>query len=160
MSIELLMLSNHLILCHLFSCLQSFPASGSFPMSQLFASGGLNIGASASVSVLPMNIEHWFPLGLTGLILLSKGLSKVFSNTMVQKTLHRSQKNKKISWFSLLAFFFSDLGMLEQSDFYKNIQYFAKCPITQCRSETISSCINADSRNIFCKMFLGMKNAE
>ena len=52
------------------SCLQSFPVSGSFQMSQLFASGGQNIGASASASVLPMNIKDWFPLGLTGLILL------------------------------------------------------------------------------------------
>ena len=60
------------------SCLQSFPASGSFPISQLFTSGGQSIGASASV--LPMNIQDWFPLGLTGLISLqSKGLSRVFS---------------------------------------------------------------------------------
>ena len=67
------------------SCLQSFPASGSFPMSQLFTSGGQHIGASASASVLPMNIQDWFPLGLTGLIFLqSKGLSSVFSNTTVQ----------------------------------------------------------------------------
>ena len=62
------------------SCLQCFPASGSFPMSQLFASGGQCIGASASASVLPMNIQGWLPLWLTGLIsLLSKGLSRVFS---------------------------------------------------------------------------------
>ena len=68
------------------SCLQSLPASGSFPMSQLFASGGQSIKASASASVLPMNIQDWFPLGLTGLIpLQSKGLSRVFSNTTVQK---------------------------------------------------------------------------
>ena len=68
------------------SCLQFFPASGSFPMSQLFTSGGQNIGASASASVLPMNIQGWFPLGLTGLISLqSKGLPRVFSNTTVQK---------------------------------------------------------------------------
>ena len=67
-----------------FSCLHSFPASGSLPMSQLFASGGQSIGASASV--LPMNIQGWFPLGWTGLIsFLSKGLSRVFSNTTVQK---------------------------------------------------------------------------
>ena len=67
-------------------CLQSFPASGSFPMSQLFTSDGQSIGASASVSVLPMNIQGWHPLGLTGLIsLLSKGLSRVFSNTTVQE---------------------------------------------------------------------------
>ena len=68
------------------SCLQSFPASGSFLMSQLFASGGQSIGVSASSSVLPMNIQDWFTLVLTGLIsLLSKGLSRVFSNTTVQK---------------------------------------------------------------------------
>ena len=67
------------------SCLQSFPASGSFPVSQFFASDGQSIGASASASVLPMNIQGWFPLGLTGLVSLqSKGLSKVFSNTTVQ----------------------------------------------------------------------------
>ena len=66
------------------SCLQSFPASGSFPMSRLFAAGDYSIGASASV--LPMNIQDWFSLGLTGLIFLqSKGLSRVFSNISVQK---------------------------------------------------------------------------
>ena len=68
------------------SCPQSFPASGAFPMSQFFSSGGQNIEASASASVLPMKIQDWFPLGLTGLIsLLSKGLSRVFSNITVQK---------------------------------------------------------------------------
>ena len=68
------------------SCLQPFPPSGSFPMSQFFASGGQSIGDSASASVLQMNIQGWFPLGLTGLISLqSKGLSRVFSNTTVQK---------------------------------------------------------------------------
>ena len=68
------------------SGLQSFPTSRSFLMSQLFTSGGQSIGASASASVLLMNIQGWFPLGLTGLIsLLSKGLSRVFSNTTVQK---------------------------------------------------------------------------
>ena len=65
---------------------QSFPASGSFPMSQLFTSGGQSIGASASASVLPVNIQRWFPLGLTDLIfLLSKGLSRVFSSTTIWK---------------------------------------------------------------------------
>ena len=69
-----------------FSCLQSFPASGSFPMSQLFASCGQSIGIAASASVLPMNIQEWFPLGWTGWISLqSKELSKVFSNNSVQK---------------------------------------------------------------------------
>ena len=68
------------------SCPQSFPASGSFPMSQFFASGGQSIGASVSTSVIPMNIQDLFPLGWTGLISLqSKGLSRVFSNTTVQK---------------------------------------------------------------------------
>ena len=68
------------------SCLQSFSASGSFLMSQLFASGGQSIRASASASVLPMNIQDWFPLGWTGWISLqSKGLSRVFSNTTVKK---------------------------------------------------------------------------
>ena len=67
------------------SCPQSFPASGSFPMSQFFASCGQSIGLSASASVLPMNIQDWFPLGWTDLIpLQSKGLSRVFSNTTVQ----------------------------------------------------------------------------
>ena len=67
-------------------CLQSFPASGSFPMSQLFASGSQSIGDSASASGLPMNIPDWFPLGWTGWISLqSKGLTRVFSNTTVQK---------------------------------------------------------------------------
>ena len=67
------------------SCLQSLPASGSFPMSQLFLSGGQNTGASAS-SILPINIQDWFPLGLIGLIsLLSKGLSRIFSNNTVKK---------------------------------------------------------------------------
>ena len=65
------------------SCLQSFPASGPFPMSHFFASGGQSVGAS--VSVLPMCIQDWFPLVLTGLILRFKGLSGVFSNTIFQK---------------------------------------------------------------------------
>ena len=68
------------------SHLQSCPASGSFPMSQFFTSGGQSIGISASASVLPMNIQDWFPLGCTGWISLqSKGLWRVFSNTTVQK---------------------------------------------------------------------------
>ena len=68
------------------SCTQSFPASGSFQMNQLFASGGQNIGVSASTSVLPMNTQDWSPLGWIGWISLqSNGLSRVFSNTTVQK---------------------------------------------------------------------------
>ena len=68
------------------SCLLSFPASGYFPISWLFSSGSQSIGVSASASVLPVNIQDWFPLELTGLIFLqSKGLSRVFSNITVQK---------------------------------------------------------------------------
>ena len=87
MSFESVMPSNHLILSSPFSsCPQSFPASGFFPMSWLFTSGGQSIVASTSVSVLPMNIQGWFPLGLTGLIsFLSKELSRVFSSTTVWK---------------------------------------------------------------------------
>ena len=66
------------------SCLQSFPASGSFPVSQFCKSGGQNIGISASASVLPMNIQDWFSLGLTGLISCSPRDPRVFSNTTVQ----------------------------------------------------------------------------
>ena len=69
-----------------FSCFQSFPATGSFPMDQLFTSGGQSIGVSASTSVLPMNTQDWSPIGWTGWnSSQSKGLSRVFSNTTVQK---------------------------------------------------------------------------
>ena len=83
-SIEPVMSSIYLILyCH-FSCLQSFPTSGYFPMSRQFTLGSQRIGASTLASVLPMNIQGWFPLGLIGLIsLLSKGFSRVFSNTTI-----------------------------------------------------------------------------
>ena len=87
MSIRLVIPSNHLILCHPFSShLQSVPASGSFPRSQFFVSGGQSTGVSVSASVLPMNIQNWFPLGLTAWnSLMSKGLSSVFCKTTVQK---------------------------------------------------------------------------
>ena len=82
-------------------CLQSFPESGSFPVSRLFTSGGQSTGASGSASVLPMNIQDLFPLGLTGLISLqSKGPSRDFSNTTVQKHL----------FFSCSAFFMIQLS--------------------------------------------------
>ena len=89
------------------SCPQSFPASGSFPMSQIFASGGQSIGVSASASVLPVNTQDWSPLGWTGCIFLqSKGLSRVISNTTVQN--HRffgaqlsSQSNSHIHTWPL-----------------------------------------------------------
>ena len=87
MSIELVMQSNSLILCHPLLLLPSIlPSIRSFPMSQFFTSGGQSIGVSASASVLPMNIQDWFPLGWTGCIFLqSKGLSRVFSSPTVQK---------------------------------------------------------------------------
>ena len=79
------------------SCLQSFPASRSFPLSQLFASGGQSIGASGSTSVLPMKMQRWFPLGLTVLIsLLSKGLWRVFSSTAVRQ--HRFFGSQSSLW--------------------------------------------------------------
>ena len=89
------------------SCPQSLPASGSFPMSQLFTWGGQSIGVSASASVLPKNTQDWSPLGWTGwMSLQSKGLSRVFSNTTVQK--HQffgaqlsSQSNSNINTWSL-----------------------------------------------------------
>ena len=85
MSIESVMPSNHLILCHPLLCLPSvFPSIRVFPVSRLFTYGSQSIGASASASVLPMNIQGWFPLGLTSLIsLLSRGLSRVFSGTTI-----------------------------------------------------------------------------
>ena len=87
LSIESVMPSNHLILCCPILLLPSiFPVSGSFPMNQLFVSGGQRIGVSASTSVLPMNTQNWFPVGWTGWISLqSKGFSRVFFNTTVQK---------------------------------------------------------------------------
>ena len=86
-STELVMPSNHLVLCIPFSsCLQSFPASGSFQRSQFYTSGGQSSGVSASASVVPMTIQDLFLLGWTGWISLqSNGLSRVFSNTTVQK---------------------------------------------------------------------------
>ena len=86
MSIKWVRPSNHLILCCPLSCPQSFPASRSFPRSQLFTSGGQSIGVSASTLVLSMNTQDWSPLGWTDWISLqSKGLSGVFSNAVVQK---------------------------------------------------------------------------
>ena len=81
------------------SCPQSFPASGPFPMSQLFASGGQSSGSSTSSSVLPKNIQGWFPLGLTGLIsLLFKGVPRVFSSTTVSK--HQFFGTQPSLWFN------------------------------------------------------------
>ena len=117
MFITSVMPSNHLILCVPFSsCPQSFPASGSFQMRQLFASGGQSIGVSPSASVLPMKIQDWFPLGWTGWISLqSKGLSRAFFNTTVQSinssalsflyspsltSIHDHWKNHSLDWRS------------------------------------------------------------
>ena len=95
-----------------FSCLQSFPASGSFPVSQLFARGGQSIGVSASASVLPMNIQDWFPLGWTGWIsLLFKGLSRFLSNNTVQK--HQ--------FFGAQCFYNSTLKSIH--DYWKNLSF-------------------------------------
>ena len=109
MSIESVMLSNHLIFCRPFSfCPQSFPASGSFLVSQVFPSGGQSFGASASV--LPMTIQDWFPLGWTGLIFLqSKGLSRVFSSTTIWK--------HSILWHSTL---FYGPTLISIHDYQKN----------------------------------------
>ena len=97
MSIELVIPSNHLILCHPLLLPSVFPSIGSFPVTQFFASGSQSIGASASV--LPTNIQGWFPLGLTGLIsLLSKGLWRVFSNTTTRK--HQLFGTQPSLWFN------------------------------------------------------------
>ena len=102
MSKESVMPSNHLILCHLLLLLSSiFPASGSFPMNLFFISGSQSVGASALASVLPMNIQDWFPLGLTGLISLwSKGLSF------------------RIDWYDLLAVQENPMNSMKRSTEY------------------------------------------
>ena len=98
-SIKLMMPSNHLILCHptisssvipFSSCLQSFPASGPFPMSQFFPSGGQSVRVSASASVLPMNIQDWSPLGWTGWISLQSRDSQESSPTPQFKSINSS----------------------------------------------------------------------
>ena len=118
MSIEWVMKSNYLILCHPILLPPSiFPSIRVFLMSQFFASGGQSIRVSASASVLPMNIQDWFPLGWTGWISLqSKGLSRVFSNTAVQSinslalnflssptltSIHDYWKNHGLDWTNL-----------------------------------------------------------
>ena len=113
MSTELVKLSNHLILCPHFSfCPQSFPAPGSFPVSWLFASGDQSIRASSSASILPMNIQGWFPLGLSGLISLqSKGLSRVFSDSSKASILCHS------------AFFTVQLSCTSIHDHWKNYSF-------------------------------------
>ena len=133
MFIESLMLSNHLIPCRPFSfCLQFFPASDSFSMSRLFASSGQSIGASASV--LPMNIQGWFPLELTGLIsLLSKRLSRVF--------LRHHNLKASILWRS--AFF-----MVQLSHLYMTAGKTTVLPIWTFVSKLMSLLLNTLSRCI------------
>ena len=103
-------------------CLQSFPPSGSFPISCLFTSGGQSIRASASASVLPMNIQSWFPLGLTDFISLqSYGVSRVFSSTAIQKhqffgTQPSLWSNSQIHTWLLEKHSFDYLGLSWQSD--------------------------------------------
>ena len=105
MSIKLMMPSNYLISSSVIpfsSFLQSFPASGSFLLNPLFASAGQSIKASVSASVFPMNIQDWFPLGLNGWISLqSTGLSRVFSNTTVQK--HQFFGTQPSLWITLTS---------------------------------------------------------
>ena len=97
------------------SWLQSFPASGSFPISQFFASGGQSIGVSASASVLPMTIQDWFPLGWTSWISLqSKGLSRVFSSTTIQNH----------------EFFGTQLSLWSNS--HMSTDYWKQCPNLKC----------------------------
>ena len=104
------------------SCPQSFPASGSFPVSQIFSSGGQSIGVSALTPVLPMNIQDWSPLGWTGWISLqSKGLSRVFSNTIDQKhqffgTQHSLRSNSHIHTWPLENHSFDCMDLCWQSN--------------------------------------------
>ena len=105
---------NHLILCCPLLLFSFFPASGSFPVSQLFTSGGQSIRASASPLVLPMNIQDLFILGLTGLISLQfKGLSRVFSNTTVQK--HQFFRTQPSLWSNFLIHIGKPIALTIQS---------------------------------------------
>ena len=114
MSIELVMPFNHLILCHPLLLLPSiFPSIRVFQKSQFFTSGGQSIGVSASASVLPVNIQDRYPLGLTGFnSLQSKGLSRVFSNTTVQK--------HQFFGSHLSFFFFYSPTLTSIHDYWKN----------------------------------------
>ena len=109
------------------SCLQSFPASASFPMCWLFTSSGQSIPALASASVLPMNIQGWFPLGLIGLILLSKGLSRVFSSTTVQK--HQFFGTRVLLNFRLILNSHIHTWLLEKSRMYTWSYYNVICQL-------------------------------
>ena len=123
MSIESVMQSNHLILCSpLFLLSPIFPSVRIFPMSKLFISGDQSIRAAASVSVLPVNIQGWFPLGLTGLIsFLSKGLSRVFSRCEFEShqffiTQPSSRSTSNIHTWLLENHSFDNRDFCQQSD--------------------------------------------
>ena len=104
--------SFHPLLSPFSSCLQSFPTSESFPVSRLFTSGGQSIGAPASSSVLPMNIQDWFPLGWTGWISLqSKGLSRIFNSTTIQK--HQFFSTQPPLWSTVTS----------KHDYWKNLNF-------------------------------------
>ena len=104
------------------SCLQSFPALGSFPMSWLFTSDSQSIGTSASASVLPMNIQDWFPLGLTDLISRqSKGLSRVFSSSKTSITWHAAFFTIQLSHLYMTSgknYSFDYMDLCQQSDVF------------------------------------------
>ena len=105
----------------LFSCFESFPGSESFPMSQLFASGGQSVRASAPASVLPKNIQEWFPLEITGLISMQfKGLSRVFSSTIIQKCQFFGAQHSLWSISSILDYWknhnFDYIDLCQQSE--------------------------------------------
>jgi len=127
-----------------FSCLQSYAASGSFPVSQFFASGGQRIGVSASASVLPVNIQDWFPLGFTGCISLqSKGLSRVFSNTTVQK---HQFFGTQLSHPIQTTFLCSNNSLLLRSSV--SILYYSLC-ISYTTSILVSKNIQKDLSSVF-----------
>ena len=139
MSTELLILSNHLILCRSSRlCLQSFPASGSFPMSWLFTAGGQSTSSSASATALPVNIQDWFPLGLTDLISLqSKGLSRrvLFSTTVQMHQFFETQPslwtNSHIhTWLLERKHSFDYIEFCQQSDVFafNTLSRFASFP--------------------------------
>ena len=119
-SIESVMPSNHLIVCrHFSSCLQFFPASGSFPVSQLFTSGGQSIGASASASVLPMNIQGWFHLRLTSLTsLLSMWFLSVSSKKRKKRVSSNITQFKNLTSLVLSLLYGSTLTSVH--DYWKN----------------------------------------
>ena len=130
------------------SCPQSFPASGSFPMSQFFISGGQSIGVSTSTSLLPMNTQPWSPLGWTGWISLqSKGLSRVFSNTTVQKhqffgTQLSSQSNslRSIQFLSFIVSIFAwNVSLVSLIFFKRSLAFPFYCfPLFLCIVHLIS----------------------